>query len=177
MLCEAATPELVEEILETGERFVRQSVGTAAFALSRTRTGAVRSPVVRGRVRVPYAAASERDRIMKNLTMIATKETCPVLADSPESRRYNRIKRWLGLADFAIGFGLLVVCSQPAGPERCAIWRSAALRRITPRRFPLRPDADADQQGARNSARLLRLPARAPLQPFQPAAGSWMWDE
>src|SRR5271170_1211026 len=37
------------------------------------------------------------------------KETNPVLADSPESRRYNRIKRWLGVADFAIGFGLLVV--------------------------------------------------------------------
>src|SRR5260370_39660461 len=40
---------------------------------------------------------------------MATKETTPVLADSPESRRYNRIKRWLGVADFAIGFGLLVV--------------------------------------------------------------------
>src|SRR5450631_1307845 len=41
--------------------------------------------------------------------MMATREVTPVLADSPESRRYNRIKRWLGLADFVIGFGLLVV--------------------------------------------------------------------
>ena len=41
--------------------------------------------------------------------MMATKEIAPVLADSPESRRYNRIKRWLGVADFAIGLGLLVV--------------------------------------------------------------------
>src|ERR1017187_9272809 len=40
---------------------------------------------------------------------MVTKEITPVLADSPESRRYNRIKRWLGIADFAIGFGLLVV--------------------------------------------------------------------
>jgi len=40
---------------------------------------------------------------------MATTETTPVLADSPESRRYNRIKRWLGIADFAVGFGLLVV--------------------------------------------------------------------
>jgi STE24 endopeptidase len=40
---------------------------------------------------------------------MATKETTPVPVDSPESRRYNRIKRWLGLADLAIGFGLLVV--------------------------------------------------------------------
>ncbi|MGA7970328.1 MAG: M48 family metallopeptidase [Terriglobales bacterium] len=30
-------------------------------------------------------------------------------ADSAESRRYNRIKRWLSVADFAVGFGLLVV--------------------------------------------------------------------
>jgi len=41
--------------------------------------------------------------------MIATKEVTPVLADSLESRRYNRVKRWLGVADFAIGLGLLVV--------------------------------------------------------------------
>lgn len=30
-------------------------------------------------------------------------------ADSPETRRYNRLKRWLGIADFVVGFGLLVV--------------------------------------------------------------------
>jgi STE24 endopeptidase len=36
-------------------------------------------------------------------------ETTPVIADSAESRRYNRVKRWLGLADFATGFALLVV--------------------------------------------------------------------
>lgn len=29
--------------------------------------------------------------------------------DSPEARRYNRIKRWLGIADFVVGFGLLIV--------------------------------------------------------------------
>ena len=40
---------------------------------------------------------------------MATTEIIPVLADSAESRRYNRIKRWLGLADFVLGFGLLVV--------------------------------------------------------------------
>jgi hypothetical protein len=41
--------------------------------------------------------------------MVATTQTTPILADSPESRRYNRIKRWLGVGDFVIGFGLLVV--------------------------------------------------------------------
>ena len=40
---------------------------------------------------------------------MAAREMTPVLADSPESRRYNRTKRWLGVADFVIGFGLLVV--------------------------------------------------------------------
>jgi STE24 endopeptidase len=40
--------------------------------------------------------------------MIET-ETMPVPADSAESRRYNRIKRWMGVGDFALGLGLLIV--------------------------------------------------------------------
>jgi len=32
-----------------------------------------------------------------------------VSTDSPESRRYNRVKRWLGIADFGVGLGLLIV--------------------------------------------------------------------
>ena len=40
---------------------------------------------------------------------MSTLETVPVPTDSVESRRYNRIKRWIGLADVVIGFGLLVV--------------------------------------------------------------------
>jgi len=32
-----------------------------------------------------------------------------VSADSSESRRYNRVKRWLGVADFGVGLGLLIV--------------------------------------------------------------------
>jgi len=33
----------------------------------------------------------------------------PAQGDSPDARRYNRIRRWLGIADFAIGFAFLVV--------------------------------------------------------------------
>jgi STE24 endopeptidase len=33
----------------------------------------------------------------------------PVQADSPEVRRYNRIRRWLGIADFAAGLVFLIV--------------------------------------------------------------------
>jgi STE24 endopeptidase len=29
--------------------------------------------------------------------------------DSPESRRYNQIRRWLGITDFVVGFALLIV--------------------------------------------------------------------
>jgi STE24 endopeptidase len=32
-----------------------------------------------------------------------------VQADSPEARRYNRVRRWLAIADFAVGFVFLVV--------------------------------------------------------------------
>jgi len=38
-----------------------------------------------------------------------TDVSIPVQADSPEARRYNRIRRWLGIADFIIGFVFLVV--------------------------------------------------------------------
>jgi STE24 endopeptidase len=31
-----------------------------------------------------------------------------VPADKPEARRYNKIKRWLGIADFVLGLGMLV---------------------------------------------------------------------
>jgi STE24 endopeptidase len=33
----------------------------------------------------------------------------PAQSDSPEARRYNRIRRWLGVADFAVGFSFLIV--------------------------------------------------------------------
>lgn len=36
-------------------------------------------------------------------------QTGELLPDSPEVRRYNRIRRWLGIADFVLGFAFLVV--------------------------------------------------------------------
>src|SRR5579859_2351825 len=33
----------------------------------------------------------------------------PVQADSPDALRYNRIRRWLGVADFVVGFLFLVI--------------------------------------------------------------------
>ena len=33
----------------------------------------------------------------------------PAQSDSPEARRYNRIRRWLSIADFAVGFVFLIV--------------------------------------------------------------------
>src|ERR1700680_4728777 len=33
----------------------------------------------------------------------------PAQSDSPEARRYNRIRRWLGIADFVVAFGFLIV--------------------------------------------------------------------
>jgi len=32
----------------------------------------------------------------------------PVQADTPEARRYNRIRRWLGITDFVVGFAFLL---------------------------------------------------------------------
>jgi STE24 endopeptidase len=33
----------------------------------------------------------------------------PVQADSPEALRYNRIRRWLGVTDFIVGFAFLII--------------------------------------------------------------------
>src|SRR2546427_2878072 len=41
--------------------------------------------------------------------MITVTESTPISVDSPESRSYNRVKRWLGVADFGLGLLLLVV--------------------------------------------------------------------
>jgi Zn-dependent protease with chaperone function len=41
--------------------------------------------------------------------MASTPATIPVPADPAETRRYNRTRRWLGIADFALGALLLVV--------------------------------------------------------------------
>src|SRR6184192_329357 len=40
------------------------------------------------------------------MTSVATPSTIPT--DSPEARRYNRIKRWLGITDFVLGLILLL---------------------------------------------------------------------
>lgn len=36
-------------------------------------------------------------------------QSIPAQADSPEARQYNRIRRWLGIADFVVGAAFLVV--------------------------------------------------------------------
>src|SRR5215470_13895612 len=41
------------------------------------------------------------------MTMVASQSAN--LPDSPDARRYNRIKRWLGIADFILGLAMLVV--------------------------------------------------------------------
>jgi len=41
--------------------------------------------------------------------MMSLAETPLATTDSPDARRYNRIHRWLGIADFILGFGLLIV--------------------------------------------------------------------
>jgi STE24 endopeptidase len=41
--------------------------------------------------------------------MMGLAETPLATTDSPDARRYNRIHRWLGIADFILGFALLIV--------------------------------------------------------------------
>ena len=46
----------------------------------------------------------------------------PPMADTPEARRYNRIKRLLGMADAVIGFALLVVLLTTGWTARLRDW-------------------------------------------------------
>src|SRR6202045_3636659 len=41
--------------------------------------------------------------------MVSATATAPVPTDSPAARRYNRIRRWLGVVDFVLGLALMVV--------------------------------------------------------------------
>src|ERR1700740_3238093 len=41
--------------------------------------------------------------------MTVSENLSPAQNDSPEARRYNRIHRWLGVADFVLGSAFLVV--------------------------------------------------------------------
>jgi len=40
---------------------------------------------------------------------MAVANTTPISVDTPEARRYNRIRRWLSMADLVLGFAFLVV--------------------------------------------------------------------
>jgi STE24 endopeptidase len=40
---------------------------------------------------------------------MAAGEIATVPADTPEARRYNRVRRWLGITDFLVGLGMLIV--------------------------------------------------------------------
>jgi len=46
----------------------------------------------------------------------------PPTADTPEARRYNRIRRWLGMVDAVIGFALLVVLLVTGWTARLRDW-------------------------------------------------------
>src|SRR5271167_2538897 len=46
----------------------------------------------------------------------------PPTADTPDARRYNRIRRWLGMADAVIGFALLVVLLVTGWTARLRDW-------------------------------------------------------
>jgi STE24 endopeptidase len=41
--------------------------------------------------------------------MTPPENSIPAPSDSPEARRYNHIRRWLGIADFGVGFAFLIV--------------------------------------------------------------------
>jgi STE24 endopeptidase len=85
-----------------------------------------RSRFGRGNRRV--TARSTADTIFSILSMSVTSPTVPSSTDSPESRRYNRIKRWLGVSDFVLGliFVLVLLATGWTGTLRDLAYRLAS---------------------------------------------------
>jgi len=52
----------------------------------------------------------------------------PNLPDTPEARRYNQRKRWLGFADLALGFAFLLVLLLTGWSAACATSLSVPMR-------------------------------------------------
>ena len=75
--------------------------------------------------------------------------SAPIAAqrDSPEARRYNRIRRWLGVADFAVGLVFLIVLLATGWSEslRDLAYRMGfqiySLSLFMPRDWPVPPGA------------------------------------
>ena len=96
------------------ERERRRGVGAVPRVRDRAAAAALHRSVVAG---VGQRAAGHRRELRagtaarlvhgghRSLDFMAD-DSNPVQSDSPEARRYNRIRRWLGIADFAIGFRL-----------------------------------------------------------------------
>ncbi|HLB88822.1 MAG TPA: hypothetical protein VJK29_14310, partial [Terriglobales bacterium] len=61
------------------------------------------------------------------MKMSSAAATTAILTDSPEARRYNRIRRWLEIADFVLGLVLLVVLLETgwSGSLRDLAYRAA----------------------------------------------------
>ena len=112
--CEAASPELVSQILKETESFVGAGTHAAAPVLSEAgeRSNSGGKGVLLCGAFPPAFLAYWNQALgpicSPDSDWMATTSN-PQPADSPEVRRYNRIQRWLSMADAVIGFALLVV--------------------------------------------------------------------
>ena len=90
-------------------------------------------------------------------------------ADSPETQRYNRIHRWLEIADFLIGLAFLVLLLATDWTSTLRDWayRSAGQHYMLAVFFYITMLL-AISKVLGFGSRLLRIPSRASLQPVEP---------
>jgi len=82
-------------------------------------------------------------------------------SDSPEARRYNRIQRWLGIADFVVGSAFLVVLLVTVGRVVARSGFAARIPELHARRLFVFVLPALDQQSAGPGSRLLWIPVGA----------------
>ena len=102
----------------------------------------------------------------------------PQPVDSPEVRRYNRIQRWLGMADMFVGFALLVVLLVTGWTGTLRDWSYLGARQNYPLAvflYILMFSLISKALGAPFDFVGFRLEHRYSLS--NQGLGSWLWDE
>ena len=114
------------------------------------------------------------DKLVAMTTMADESTQFP---DSPEARRYNRIRRWLGVTDFVVGFAFLILLLATGW----SAWLRDLAYRVGFQNYSLSLFVYLllllAISKALGTVSNIRFPAGAPLPPLHRKISAWAWDE
>jgi hypothetical protein len=126
-----------------------------------------------------YTGSTQRTVLRRSLVQLMTTTANSQPADSPEvKRRYNRVQRWLSLADTVIGLALLVVLLVTGWTGKLRDWSLTSARAaLFSRRISLRADVFRDRQSAERAFRLFGFRLEHQYHLSNQKLRGWLWDE